>query len=139
VQNVCSKKIHKGTPHTLECGAVRNQDPFSLISARGILRELTGIYQCRNSGAEYLTVFATVLVQNACSKKIHKIFQVLSMSTKRRKKLRIHTKIAAIGQVKGFRFFSLVTVSPSAPVRLEELSSLFRTHFGNVETQAMSV
>ena len=111
VQNACSKKIRKRTPRTLECGADRNQDPFSLFSARGILSELTGIYQCRNSGAEYLTVNATVLVQDVCSKKIRKSFQVLSMSTKRRKKLKIHTKIAAIGQVRGFRVFALEEVS----------------------------
>ena len=100
VQNACSKKIRKGTPRTLECGADRNQDPFSLSSARGILSKPTGIYQCRNSGAEYLTANTTVLVQDVCSKKICKIFQVLSVSTKRRKKPKIHTKITATGQVR---------------------------------------
>ena len=41
------------------------------FSANGApLLEFSGNYQCRNSGAEYLTVIATVLVQNACSKKI---------------------------------------------------------------------
>jgi len=74
VQNACSKKIHKGTPRTLECGAYRNQDPFSLFGARGILSELTGICQCRNSGAEYLTANATVLVQDVCSKKFSQEF-----------------------------------------------------------------
>ena len=34
-----------------------------------LLHEFTGNYRCRNSGAEYLTIIATVSVQNACSKK----------------------------------------------------------------------